>query len=100
MEINQMQKEADSIISLIDKKLQTSHNAEVTFTHLIEEFGELAKQHNNKVIRKVKQDMSNIEEEIADISRLLMRLANIYGVDIEKAMLNKIQGLKKRHNIQ
>ena len=99
MEINQIQKEANTIIDKIDKKLQVNHNAETTFIHLIEELGELARQHNNRSIRKIEQDKSNIEEEIADISMMIMRLAEIYDINIEKAVTNKIQKLKMRHNL-
>jgi len=99
METNELQKEANNIINIIDKKLDVNHNAEATFIHLIEELGELARQHNNKSIRKIEQDQINIEEEIADISIMIMRVATINEVNIEKAIINKIQKLKERHNL-
>lgn len=100
METNKLQKEADNIISLIDKKLNANHDIETTFIHLMEEFGELARQHNDKNVRKIEQDKSNIEEEIADVTMMIMKLATLYNIDIEKAIIDKIQKLKERHNLE
>ena len=99
MEIKELQKEANNIVLTIDSKLGAEHNAETTLIHLIEEFGELARQHNNKSIRKIEQDKSNIEEEFADILMLLMRLANIYNINMEDVLINKIAKLKERHKL-
>ena len=99
MEIKDLQKEANDIVLTIDSKLGAEHNAETTLIHLIEEFGELARQHNNKSIRKIEQDKSNIEEEFADILMLLMRLANIYNINMEDVLINKIAKLKERHKL-
>ena len=99
MEIKNLQKEANDIVLAIDSKLGAEHNVETTFIHLLEEFGELARQHNNKNIRKIEQDKANIEEEIADITILLMRLANIYNISMEDVLINKINKLKERHNL-
>lgn len=99
MEIKNLQKEADNIILAIDSKLGANHNEETTFIHLLEELGELARQHNNKSIRKIAQDKANIEEEFADITLLLMRLANIYNLNLEDVLVNKISKLKERHNL-
>ena len=99
MEIKDLQKEANDIVLTIDSKLGAEHNAETTLIHLIEEFGELARQHNNKSIRKIEQDKSNIEEEFANILMLLMRLANIYNINMEDVLINKIAKLKERHKL-
>ena len=99
MEIKDLQKEANDIVLTIDSKLGAEHNAETTLIHLIEEFGELGRQHNNKSIRKIEQDKSNIEEEFANILMLLMRLANIYNINMEVVLINKIAKLKERHKL-
>ena len=99
MEIKNLQKEANDIVLAIDSKLGAEHDEKTTFIHLLEEFGELARQHNNKSIRKIEQDKSNIEEELADTTILLMRLANIYNINIEDVLINKIAKLKDRHKL-
>jgi len=99
MEIKDIQKEANDIVLAVDSKLGANHNEETTFIHLLEEFGELARQHNNKSIRKIEQDKTNIEEEIADITILLMRLANIYNVNMEEILISKISKLKEKHKL-
>jgi len=48
----------------------------------IEEVGELARAIKNG-------DMDNIEEEIADVAAWLVSIANLLGVDFEKAVLKK-----------
>jgi len=99
MDAKEIQNKVDEIINKIDTKLNVSHDANHTIIHLIEEIGELARQINNKNIRNVEQDKANIEEELADILILTMRLANIYNVDTESAIIGKINKLKQRHNL-
>ncbi len=53
-----------------------------TFMWFIEEVGELARAIKNG-------DMDNIEEEIADVAAWLVSIANLLGVDFEKAVLKK-----------
>ena len=99
MDTKEIQTKTDNIINAIDKKLDVNHDVNHTMMHLIEEIGELAKQINNKNIRHIEQDKANIEEELADILLLTIRLANIYNVDTERAIIGKINKLKQRHNL-
>lgn len=99
MEIKELQTKSDEIINLIDKKLGVEHNINNTIIHIIEELGELASQINNKNIRNIEQDKENLEEEIADVLILIMRLANNYNINAEKAIIDKFNKLKQRHNL-
>lgn len=99
METNELQKKSNEWVEQIDKHLGVEHDEETTFIHLIEEFGELARQYNDKKIRKIEPNKINIEEEIADVLILIMRLGTIYNIDLEKAVINKIAKLKERHKL-
>jgi NTP pyrophosphatase (non-canonical NTP hydrolase) len=53
-----------------------------TFTWFVEEVGELAET-------LLKQDLKSMEEEIADVFAWLLSIANLVGVDVEKAFRKK-----------
>jgi NTP pyrophosphatase (non-canonical NTP hydrolase) len=57
-----------------------------TMLWLVEEIGELA-----EAIRR--EDFENIEEELADCFAWIGALANLYGIDLEKAFLKKYPGI-------
>ncbi len=99
MEVKELQNKADEIIKIMDRTLGINHDADKTIIHILEELGEIARQINNVNIRKIEQDKENLEEEIADVIILTIRLANIYNLDIEKAIINKIKKLKARYNL-
>jgi len=99
MNLNELQKESKEIIDRIDEKLSTKHTDENTIIHLTEELGEIARQINNKNIRHAEQDKDNLAEEIADVIILTSQIANNNGINIDLAILNKINKLKQRHNL-
>ncbi|MEM0026977.1 MAG: MazG nucleotide pyrophosphohydrolase domain-containing protein [Ignisphaera sp.] len=59
-----------------------------TFTWLVEEVGELADA-------ILSGDRDNIEEELADVIAWTLSVANLLGVDAEKAFLKKYGGARK-----
>lgn len=59
-----------------------------TFTWLVEEVGELAEA-------ILSGDRNGIEEELADVIAWTLSVANLLGVDAEKAFLKKYGGAKK-----
>lgn len=99
MDLKKLQQEAENIINAVDNKLSITHTDNISIMHLTEEIGEIVRQINNKNIRKVEQDMENLEEEIADVILLTTKLANNNNIDIEKAITTKIDKLKDRHNL-
>jgi len=58
-----------------------------TFLWLTEEFGELA--HALAKFERGDPDIANLEEEFADVLAWLATLANITGIDLQKAIENK-----------
>ena len=99
MEVRELQEKMNETIGIIDKKFKCEHSTNNTFLHLIEEIGELAEELNKPNIRSKEIDKKNLEEEIADILLLITKLACIHNIDIEKAILDKIDILKQRHNL-
>ena len=72
-----------------------------TFMWLVEEFGELATalQDNAPGKNPTPEQRANLEEEFADVIAWLTTLANINGVDLEKALSKyttpgKVEGVK------
>ena len=61
-----------------------------TWLWLQEEVGELA-----KAIRK--NDRDNIEEEIADVIAWTVSVANLLGIDVEKALIKKYSNPPTKH---
>ena len=43
--------------------------------------------------------MKDLEDEFADVFLQLAKLANYFDVDLEKAILDKIEIVKKRHEL-
>lgn len=97
--MNEMQKKSVEIIDIIDKKMKGVHDNDTTTIHLMEELGEISRQIYNQKIGRDKLDKTNLAEEIADVTMLLNKLAELNGIDVENAVDNKINVLKKRHNL-
>jgi len=55
-----------------------------TFTWLVEEVGEVA-----NIVKQQNIDDSALGAELADVIAWTFSLANIYGIDLEKAILSK-----------
>ena len=99
MEIKEFQDKCVIIVNEIDEKLKANHDNETTILHLIEEFGEIARQIVNPRLNRDKINKENLEEEIADVILLISKLADNNEIDIEKAVNKKIKELKERHNL-
>lgn len=100
MEINEIQKLAAEIVERIDKKLGVKRDAQLNVSQLIEELGELTREINSKKLRHKIPEKKALEEEFADVFLQLASLAKLFDIDIEKAILDKIEILKKRHNLK
>ena len=66
---------------------------------LLEIFQWLTEEQSRKIINNEKE-MSLIKEEIADVAIYLVRLADKLGVDIEKAVLDKIAMNEKKYPVK
>jgi len=82
MEISEFQRHIKEIYFDNDSK----RGKEKTFIWLIEEIGELAKE-----IRKSDKKNEAMEAEFADVFAWLCSKANLYGIDIEKCVINKYE---------
>ncbi|MEY3142198.1 MAG: hypothetical protein RLY21_691 [Planctomycetota bacterium] len=65
----------------------SARGAPATYLWFVEEVGELAHAIANR--ERGKPDQENLEEEFADVIAWLATLANICGVDLEKAINDK-----------
>jgi len=99
METKELQKNAVEMVDVLDKKFNVKRDAQLNFTQMAEEIGELAKDINKPRLRGVQPDMNNMRGEFADVFLQLSKQADIAGVDMEKAVLGKIEELKKRHGV-
>ena len=100
MEAEELQRKAAEIVDILDKKFNVSRDAQLNFTQMCEEIGELAKDINLPRLRGREPERENLEGEFADIFFLLSKQAEIAGIDLEKAVENKIRILKKRHMLE
>jgi NTP pyrophosphatase (non-canonical NTP hydrolase) len=100
MEVKEYQKLIAEIVNKIDKKHNVERTSQLNISQLVEELGELAKEVNRENLRNEKPEKKDLEDEFADVLILLIKLADHFDVDIEKAVLDKIEVLKKRHNLE
>jgi NTP pyrophosphatase (non-canonical NTP hydrolase) len=96
MNLEELQKEAVGLIAKYDTENRIKHDSNLTLIHLIEEFGELARELYNDQSGRDTLDRKNLGGEIADIYLLLARLAKIYNISLEDAISGKIKELKER----
>ncbi len=82
MKISEFQK----MILEIYGSRDSNRGVERTFLWLVEEIGELA-----EAVRK--NDKTAIEEELADVIAWTVSVANLTGIDVEKAIKKKYPGV-------
>jgi len=97
MEVKELQKLSVEIVDKIDRKLNLSRDPQLTISQIVEELGELARVVNSEKLRNKKPSKKELEDEIADVFLQLIKLADMFNIDLEEAVLYKIEILKKRH---
>ncbi len=70
---------------------------ELSYIHLTEELGEVARQLSNKQIRPELYNEKNLKEEIVDLILESLILAYICKVDLDKGIKEKLDALFTRH---
>lgn len=100
METKELQELATKIVDAIDKKYDVNRDAQLGVSQLIEELGELARLVNLEKLRNRKPEKKELEDEFADVYIQLAKLAFLFDIDLEKAILDKIDTLEKRHNLE
>lgn len=96
MELKEIEKKAIETVKERLNKKEIEPNIDLTMTHLMEEIGEIAQQINNKKLKRKEQDLNNLGEEISDSIILLMYLAHQHDINLEHALLNKIEEIKNK----
>ena len=75
-------REAQEIIKKTYFNRDSARGLYATFTWFVEEVGELAEA-------LIEGGVESVEEEIADVFAWLLSVANLIGVDVEKAFMRK-----------
>lgn len=99
MNVNEFQKYCTDFVKQIDAKYNIERTPQLSFTQLIEEVWELAKDVNSPKLRNKPIDMNNLKWEFADVILQVYILADIHWVNIEKSVINKIEEIKVRHSL-
>jgi NTP pyrophosphatase (non-canonical NTP hydrolase) len=100
METKEFQKNCAETVGKIDKKYGIDRDPHLSFAQLMEEIGELAKDINSERLRKKELDRENLSGEFADVFLQLAVLAEMYQVDLEKAVADKIEKLRARSYLE
>jgi len=99
MQTKDFQKLGAKIVSGVDEKYNLKRDGQLAVAQLVEELGELAKEVNLEKLRSKKPRKKDLEDEFADVLLQFCKLADMFDVDLEKAVLDKIEVLKKRHSL-
>jgi NTP pyrophosphatase (non-canonical NTP hydrolase) len=97
MHLQEFQKKATRIVQQLDAKQGVNHESALTLMHLVEEFGEIARELYNEKSGRDVIDKENLGLEIADVMILLAHLADCYNINLEKALKEKLKILKERY---
>lgn len=99
MDVKEYKRLATEIVDRIDKKFSIKRDVQLTISQLVEELGELVRVANYQRLRGKKPKKKELEDEFADVFIQLGKLADTFDINLEKAILDKIKLLKKRHNL-
>jgi NTP pyrophosphatase (non-canonical NTP hydrolase) len=100
MQTQELQKECSDLVRTLDDRFGIERDPQLSFTQLIEEVGELAKDINLPRLRNKEIDAGNLSGEFADVFIQLCALAQLHGIDIEKATAEKMAIIRNRHGLQ
>ncbi len=90
----------DRVIKFAQKRAEAKKfkfSPELSYIHLTEEIGEIARQLSNKQIRPELYNEENLKEEIVDVILESLILAYICKVDLDKDIKKKIDELFRKH---
>jgi len=95
MEVKEFQRKIVEFTAAWDRKRNVSPNEQLTFTHIVEEIGELAREYVNKESRKDRFSEKEIENAIGDAFMQIVKLAHLRGLDVEEVVLKIIEEEQK-----
>ena len=87
------------IAEKISKNTNQELEAEISFMHMTEEVGEIAREFVNQKIRPEKFDKENMKEEVCDVILDSLVLAKLLDMDISKELNKKIEKLNKKNGL-
>lgn len=99
MEVKEFQEICVKLVDDLDIKYNVKRDPQLNMVQLMEEIGELSKEVNKKRLRNKEPNIENLKGELADAMLLLSKLAEMYGIDLEEAVKNKIKELRERNKI-
>jgi len=91
MEIKDFQNKISEFVCAWDKKRNAQPNEQLTFNHIVEEIGELAREYVSQESRKDKFKKEELDNAIGDSLMQLVTLASLRGLDIENLILDIIK---------
>ena len=97
MDINEIQSRIVDFAKKRAKAKNFEDNAELTFIHLAEELGEVARQLTSKKMRPDLFNNENLKEEIVDVILESLILAHQCNVNLDEEINKKIDALYKKH---
>lgn len=97
MDIREFQLASAHISEQIRQKRGVSPSEYVTFLHIVEELGEIARELYNAERKREAFSEQHLGEEFADVLMLIAEFAHRKNIDLEKAICEKIKHLKQRH---
>ena len=95
MEVKDFQNKIVEFVDAWDIKRKTQPNEQLTFTHIVEEIGELAREYVNQQSRKDKFKKEELDNAIGDTLMQLVKLANLRKIEIEELVLKIIEDEQK-----
>ena len=97
MDIKEVEEKIMNFSKKRAKAKQFDLTPELSYIHLVEELGEIAKQIYNEKARRDLFDKDNLKEEIVDVILEAIVLANLCKVDLDKEIEGKIKALFEKH---
>jgi NTP pyrophosphatase (non-canonical NTP hydrolase) len=95
MEVKNFQHQIVEFVATWDKKRNTQPSEQLTFVHIVEEVGELAREYVNQKSRRDKFSEEELNNAIGDALMQLVQLASLRGLDIEDLIMKIIEDEQK-----
>ncbi len=99
MDIKEIEQKIVELAKLRASAKKYEITPELSYIHLTEELGEIARQLSNKKIRPELYDEHNLKEEIIDVLLETIILANVCKVDLDKEISQKMDKLFKKFGL-
>ncbi len=90
MEVKNFQNKITEFVFAWDNKRNVTPNEQLTFSHVVEEVGELAREYVNKELRKERFSEEELNNAIGDAVMQLIELASLRNLDVENLILKII----------